>query len=75
MAHFIPADEAFTCHECGEEQRRDALKMLVVMREPKFGIGRFFRTSVPLCYECGVFWLESQDHPIERKNHALQERT
>lgn len=69
MAHFVPANAPFTCRECDEEQKADALVMHVTKREPKGAIGSFSRTTVPLCYDCGVLYLESQDHPIERRHH------
>ena len=34
MAHFVPADRAFTCHECGEAQAANTLTMHVVERGP-----------------------------------------
>jgi hypothetical protein len=68
VSHFVPSDGPFTCHDCSEEQKRDSLVMWIVKREPKMGIGRFSRTSVPLCHACGVLYLESQDHPIDRQS-------
>jgi len=59
MAHFIPADRAFTCHECGDMQAANTLTMHVIERGPGMA-----RCSVSLCYACGVLYLESQDHPV-----------
>ena len=44
-------------------QRAD-LTMPIVIREPRYS-SKFTRTTVYLCYACGLLYLEAQDHPIE----------
>ena len=63
--HFVPADRAFICHDCDELQKRDSLVMNVIVKIPAYG--RVRRVSVPLCHPCGVLYLESQDHPIDKR--------
>jgi hypothetical protein len=63
--HFVPADRPETCHECGEPIAINALMMPHYVREP--GYSSMHRKRVVECHACGLLLLESQDHPIDKR--------
>jgi uncharacterized protein with PIN domain len=60
MAHFVPADFATKCDECGEPIPVDALVMHTEVRSPTLLFHHYNRRRVVYCEACGKLYLESQ---------------